>query len=257
MSNLANINDFASKDGVEIRVAQAAVKIWRGGAVGIVSGTGYATALRTATAAMQFIGVSEETSDNTAGVAGTVTYGPPLSGLSPFVRVRRSGLVMFAQTGTAITQAHMRLKVWFADDQTVTLTPGAIQAGVIAALDESGNVWIDITDAVKPLAQEGWNLLSGSTDAVPANLSASYMVTTAGVDAMTLAAPTAVVDDGKTIVISSNTANAHTLTATGLLQCGTTAVNVATFAAHPGAGLTLRAYNGKWNVISAVTITFS
>lgn len=98
--------------------------------------------------------------------------------------------------------------------------------------------------------------------AVDPHTADTYVVTKAGVAAMTLAAPTAGTyvtggDDGKIITITSNTANAHTLTATGLLQTGTASVNVGTFAASAGAGLTLMAYNGKWNVISAVGITFS
>lgn len=83
---------------------------------------------------------------------------------------------------------------------------------------------------------------------------ANYVITKAGVLADTLAAPTS---DGIVIVITSNTANAHTLTATGLLQCGTAAVNLATFAANAGAGLTLVSYSGKWNVLASVGITFS
>lgn len=99
--------------------------------------------------------------------------------------------------------------------------------------------------------------LSGATDAISPHTPHTYVVTKAGVDAMTLAAPTATTDDGVIITITSNTANAHTITATGLLQTGTTSVNVATFAAQKGAGLTLMAYQGKWNVISSVGITFS
>ena len=256
MSNLTNVSDFDSKPGVEIRIAQSATKIYRGGAVGIVSGTGYATPLRIATAGMLFIGVAEETSDNTAGTPGTFSYGAPLSGLSPFIRVRREGLFSFAQTGTTITQAYINQPVFFADDQTVTLTPGLIWAGTIADVDESGNVWVDIGNAVLS-TQQPWVALSGAADAISPNVSANYIVTKAGVDAMTLAAPTAGTDDGKTIVVSSGTANAHTLTATGLLQTGAAAVNLATFAAHPGAGVTLRAYNALWQVLSSVGITFS
>lgn len=87
--------------------------------------------------------------------------------------------------------------------------------------------------------------------------SGNYVITKAGVEAMTLAAPVAGAQDGMTIIISSTTANAHTLTATGLLQTGTASVNLATFAAQAGAGLVLRAYNGKWIVVSSVGITFS
>ena len=83
------------------------------------------------------------------------------------------------------------------------------------------------------------------------------MITKAGVLADTLAAPTAGSQDGIVIQISSTTANAHTLTATGLLQTGTASVNVATFAAQAGAGMVLMSYNGKWIVLSSVGITFS
>jgi hypothetical protein len=55
----------------------------------------------------------------------------------------------------------------------------------------------------------------------------------------------------------SQTANAHTITATGLLNTGSASVNVATFAAFAGANVVLMAFNGKWNVISSVGITFS
>lgn len=79
---------------------------------------------------------------------------------------------------------------------------------------------------------------------------------------MTLAAPNAGDsatggDDGKEIQLISTTANAHTLTATGLLQTGAAAVNLATFAANAGAGLRLRANNGKWQVLQQIGITFT
>lgn len=93
--------------------------------------------------------------------------------------------------------------------------------------------------------------------AINPNTAANYVITKAGVLADTLAAPTATTDDGKVILVTSNTANAHTITATGLLQTGSASVNVATFAAQAGAGVTLMAYQGKWNVLGSVGITFS
>lgn len=104
--------------------------------------------------------------------------------------------------------------------------------------------------------------LTGSADVLNPHTSATYTVNTAGVDAMTLAAPTAGNqadggDSGIVIIITSGTSNAHTLTATGLLGTGTASVNVATFAAFSGAGLTLRAHKGKWLVLASVGITFS
>lgn len=98
---------------------------------------------------------------------------------------------------------------------------------------------------------------SGSVALPPSVGSAEYLVTKAGVQAMTLAAPVSVVDDGKIIIVQSNTANAHTLTATGLLNTGSASVNLATFAAFAGAGVILQACRGKWNVLSATGITFT
>lgn len=103
------------------------------------------------------------------------------------------------------------------------------------------------------------NVLTALTTngAIPPHTAATYVITKAGVLADTLAAPTVTTDDGLVIVVTSNTANAHTLTATGLFQCGTASVNLATFAAQAGAGLTIMAYQGKWNVLASVGITFS
>ena len=97
-------------------------------------------------------------------------------------------------------------------------------------------------------------LVSG---AIPPSQAAYYLINKAGVLVDTLAAPIAGTDDYKRITIQSLTANAHTLTATGLLQTGSSAVNLATFAANAGAGLTLMAYQGLWYVQSSVGITFS
>ena len=81
-------------------------------------------------------------------------------------------------------------------------------------------------------------------------------VTKAGVCAMTLAAPTAA-QEGTIMRIVSNTANAHTLTATGLLDDGVTggSKNVATFAAFAGASITLVAINLKWSVLALNAVT--
>jgi hypothetical protein len=93
--------------------------------------------------------------------------------------------------------------------------------------------------------------------AIPPHTPAVYVITKAGVLADTLAAPTAGTDDGVIIRIASSTANAHTVTATGLLQTGSAFVNVATFNAQAGASLELMAYNAKWIVLSANGISFS
>ena len=130
---------------------------------------------------------------------------------------------------------------------------GQIATYFCTASGPGGNWDVQFSQAQQP----GIVTLSGAADAIPPHVPHTYVVTKAGVDAMTLAAPTATTDDGLIIVVTSNTANAHTITATGLLQTGTASVNVATFAAQKGAGVTLMAYQGKWNVLSSVGITFS
>ena len=256
MAALTNIFDIPQKEPNEIRIQQAAVKIWRGGAVAVAMGTGYATPLVPATGTHQFIGVALETSDNSAGVAGTINYGAPLSGLSSFVRVAREGVFAFNQSG--ITQASVQQLAFFSDDNTVTTTPGPIVAGTIVTVDEQNSVaWVDIGNAVMPIFPRTPLQAVAASGAINPHNPGSYVITKAGVAALTLAAPTATTDDGVQIVLTSNTANAHTLTATGLLQTGTISVNVATFAAQAGAGLTLIAYQGKWNVLGSVGITFS
>ena len=106
-------------------------------------------------------------------------------------------------------------------------------------------------------AQQAFPVALAVNGAIPSHVAATYAITKAGVLADTLAAPTVTTDDGLIIVITSDTANAHTLTATGLLDTGSANVNVATFAAFKGAGLTLMAYNGRWKVLAQVGITFS
>lgn len=86
----------------------------------------------------------------------------------------------------------------------------------------------------------------------------TVVFTKAGVAAMTLAAPTAA-QAGTRMTFVAGTANAHTITATGLIDDGITggSKDLATFEAFVGASLTLEAYNLKWVVVSlnAVTIT--
>jgi hypothetical protein len=91
--------------------------------------------------------------------------------------------------------------------------------------------------------------LGGSADAIPAGVAGNYIIKTAGVDAMTLAAPT-LAQDGNVITIFSDTTNAHTLTATSLLANGTALKTTATYPAFRGAGLILKVSNLVYHVLS-------
>lgn len=85
--------------------------------------------------------------------------------------------------------------------------------------------------------------------ALPTAPNTTVVLTKAGVAAMTLAAPTKDID-GYSLFITSTTAFAHTITATGLIQDGATGAphNLVTLAAFKGAGITLQALQGLWQV---------
>lgn len=133
----------------------------------------------------------------------------------------------------------------------------------------NGNHYINLGTKASPV----WNNISASgggqasitaitaTGAIAVRPSGIYVITKAGVAAMTLAAPTTGAagtgDDGVRLEIFSNTAYAHTITATGLLNTGSAFVNVATFNARAGASLTLRAYGALWSVVAANGVSFS
>lgn len=97
-----------------------------------------------------------------------------------------------------------------------------------------------------------------ASGAINPHLPGKYVITkSSGAAALTLAAPTAGIDDGVQIEVISTTAQAHTITATGLLQTGSASVNEATYAAHAGANIILQAYQALWYVVSQNQISFS
>lgn len=120
----------------------------------------------------------------------------------------------------------------------------------------TAGVWVNFNDGngQKPSPTQVV-LLTTNGAIVPT--SGNYVITKAGVLADTLAAPVSGTQDGTILKITSATANAHTVTATGLFADGAGHVNLATFAANAGAGFVVMAYGGKWLVISSVGVTFS
>lgn len=95
--------------------------------------------------------------------------------------------------------------------------------------------------------------------AINPHVAHTYVITKAGVFAGTIAAPTATTDDGVEIVITSDTANAHTLTfPAGILKNGGAAVTIFTFTGTTsGGGITLLAFNGTFKVLASVGGAFS
>jgi len=118
-----------------IRMKMAAVKIYRGGAVGVIIGTGYATPMVIATSGMKFVGIALETVDNSAGSAGDL-----------WIRVQFKGLAAF-NNGNTLTVAHVGKMVYFVsgtDDNSVTDTAGNIPAGELKTVDSNGVLWVEI-----------------------------------------------------------------------------------------------------------------
>lgn len=78
----------------------------------------------------------------------------------------------------------------------------------------------------------------------------------AGVGAYTLPTPTSA-DEGAVLFITSSTANAHVVTATGLINNGVAggSKNTLTFAAFAGAGAILIVTNLKYHVMALVGVT--
>lgn len=108
----------------------------------------------------------------------------------------------------------------------------------------------DLTDA--DAFQGQLTELSGTTDAINGHQSGNYVIKTAGVDAITIGAPTAGLDDNLNIAIFSDTANAHTITApSAIIASGAAGANktVITLLAGRGSGVVLRAFNGTWQVV--------
>lgn len=131
------------------------------------------------------------------------------------------------------------------------------------ALGTGNGVWVDYAPSAGLDYPSPSPFLSLGASGALSISSGNYLITkSTAIAALTLAAPTAGVQDGMVIQISSTTAFAHTLTATGLLQTGGAAspYTTATFgvtSAFTGASLTLRSWGGFWFVVAAENVTFS
>lgn len=134
MTALTDNRQTERKDGELLQLPCGVDIVYRGGMV-CLNTSGYAVAAQD-TASFRFAGVAYEKKDNSSGSAGDED-----------VRVYRSGLHKFAGTGFAITDVGKR--VYVSDDQTVTLTPGNVFAGVIADYESATAVWVDIGPAVE------------------------------------------------------------------------------------------------------------
>ena len=120
-------------------------------------------------------------------------------------------------------------------ESTVTGTAWTTPAG--------GGTASSLTLAVTPITTAAY--------AINPHTAATYIVMTAGVNSMTLAAPTVTTDDGKVIKVTLGTSAAHTITCTGgTLRSGTAAVTTINFASYYGSSVELMAYQGLWYIMA-------
>lgn len=86
--------------------------------------------------------------------------------------------------------------------------------------------------------------------------SGSVFITKATAAALTLAAPTAGVDDGKQLTIIDTYGAAHTVTNTSPgFNAASTSGDVATFGGAKGDSMVIRAYQGVWLTVSLRNVT--
>lgn len=116
--------------------------------------------------------------------------------------------------------------------------------------------WVDYNDLGDP-GVGGLQSITGATVAVTISpTSGNYLLKSTGVTTVTLAAPVTGIQDGTVITFTSTTAQAHVISASGLIQNGATGgpFATATLAAFAGASITLKAVLGKWVVVAATGV---
>jgi hypothetical protein len=128
--------DAKRKEADVISFKLGAVKVYKG-AMGSKRADGYVYPSRSGTATDVFVGVFEETIDNSGGAAGDKS-----------ALVRRTGRYQFAKTSAVI--ADLAAAVYASDDITLTATSTNNQlVGYPTALIDSSTLEIDIALAVK------------------------------------------------------------------------------------------------------------
>jgi hypothetical protein len=96
--------------------------------------------------------------------------------------------------------------------------------------------------------------VSGAISLPDDNRDVTVILNKAGVAAMTLADPTQAMS-GRKVVITSETAQAHTVTNTTGFNGASTSGDVATFGGAIGDTMVIQAVNGKWHAIVLTDVT--
>lgn len=133
---------------------------------------------------------------------------------------------------------------------TTTKFPNGVEAPITG--DVTGNVTGNVTGGILPPV----TVVSADGAITIPSVNTTFVITKAGVAAMTIANPTDVTHNGLELTFQSITANAHTLTraTTGFNDAGS-AGDVATWGGAKGDTLVIVAYGAKWYVKSATNVT--
>ena len=196
------------------------------------------------------------------GIDGTVTLSQPA-----FTDI--SGTLTNAQLPTPITftsitasglitaQANLELGVVGTTSGQITLDGSTSGQAMITAPAVAGTITNPVlfsntvtlaatcvltASIVKGGFQDSVQTASGSTDAL--TFPGAVFITTAGVDATTLATPTAGTDDGKKIIVFDAGGHAHTITTAASKIVP--AHHLATFGGTAGSWVEFEAFNGLW-----------
>ncbi len=130
MAQLTASYETYERPGLVVAYKMAAVKVWKGALVGI-DATGYLRAMNPSTASMKFLGVANETVDNSAGAAGDRSVNVTKTG--SFVLKAASGYVPgIAEIGKEAYAA----SDWEAQSSTSGLT-NLYKVGTIVAVEST------------------------------------------------------------------------------------------------------------------------
>lgn len=129
-------------------------------------------------------------------------------------------------------------------------TTGVAVTGTLSATGTISGTVSSLNSIVAVSADGAITIPSGST---------SYMITKAGVAAMTIVDPTSGTHDGLRLTFMATTANAHTLSnaAGSGFNAGGAASDVGTYGGAKGDNIIIEAYQGKWYVVSKVNVTLA
>jgi hypothetical protein len=249
----------------------AAVCIYQGSPV-IMDGVtpGFANVPETAAGAGTFVGFAIRRRDNRVGAVQFIGDAPG-SGLAGALRVRvndkgkvvlwvagsptKVGVLVYCSTSDTFTITKPASGAAYPIGRIAEFTSDAVTNSLTRCVVEYSAFAADVVDDQQEAVTAPVLYAASGAIALPTLPFTDVLITKAGVAVMTLALPTTVVDDGKRIRITSNTAFAHTVTTPASGFNGAT--HIATFAAAVSNNVLLEAQGGTWNVIENQGVTLS